>query len=138
MQSEICFRYDELASCYVQSEICFIVVQCMQSESEICFIVAQRMQSEICFIVVQCNEDLELGCKKTSNKSKSQEKHTAYRGSWSNKKRIGNLALSHTLRCCAARNKKPCHQEHRFRACEALSRALGRLKFGRRDLGDLS
>ena len=59
MQSEICFRYDELASCYVQSEICFIVVQCMQPE--------------ICFIVVQCNEDLEVGCKKTSKKSSARK-----------------------------------------------------------------
>ena len=60
MQSEICFRYDELASCFVQSEICFIVVQ--------------RMQSEICFIVVQCNEDLERGCKKCRT-SKNRKKN---------------------------------------------------------------
>ena len=75
MWSEICFRYDELASCYVQSEICFTVVQCMQSE--ICFSVVQCMQSEICFIVVQCNEDLELGCKKASKKyCKNRKKNT--------------------------------------------------------------
>ena len=68
MQSEICFRYDELASCYVQSEICFIVVQCMQSE--------------ICFTVVQSNEDLDLGCKKrrTNQHRKKNTQPTGGRG----------------------------------------------------------
>ena len=36
------------------------------------------MKSEICFIIVRCNEDLELGCKKASNKSKSKEKHSYF------------------------------------------------------------